>query len=394
MTIEVMRYIGFFRLRTKMIARKQFRVSFLSPFRESEVDLAGDVKHTPYKKFFLALFRCEDWGSFEETIAGETPGRPLLLLLGVFFLITDQEFLVNLACTVFSIIGITNTPLAYAGHVGIHMVDTNRNLQSVLLAVTTNGKELLVTTAFGIYISYVFAIWAFWNLQAHFDDGDGNRRCETLSQCTIITLNGGLRSGDAGAQLIDAEWPCEGDVCEGHTKEVLIWEFLFACIFVIIMLNVIFGIILDSFAQLREGIIETRDKIQNFCFICGFPASPNFDRVEGGFHHHIKKEHNMWNYLFFMIHLGTKEEDDYTGPESFVKSRMDENEADWIPTGKAIALQDLMEKEDAEQRHLIETIDKNLQMSEELAASLETMQREMNAGLTKLLNPDSDTAGT
>ena len=66
--------------------------------------------------------------------------------------------------------------------------------------------------------------------------------------------------------------------------------------------------------------------IQNFCFICGFPSSPNFERVEGGFHQHIKDEHNMWNYLFFMIHLSNKDEDDYTGPESYVKEKLDQTE--------------------------------------------------------------------
>lgn len=36
------------------------------------------------------------------------------------------------------------------------------------------------------------------------------------------------------------------------------------------------------------------------------------------FEEHIKYEHNMWNYLYFIVLVRVKNKTDYTGPESYV----------------------------------------------------------------------------
>ena len=48
-----------------------------------------------------------------------------------------------------------------------------------------------------------------------------------------------------------------------------------------------------------------------------------FDRyTEGGFTQHVKGSHNIWQYLYFMVHLSHKMEDEYTGQESYVSSKL------------------------------------------------------------------------
>lgn len=56
------------------------------------------------------------------------------------------------------------------------------------------------------------------------------------------------------------------------------------------------------------------------------------------FEEHIKLEHNIWNYLYFIVLVREKNKTDYTGPESYVahmikvtkkpKLQMQPNEAD------------------------------------------------------------------
>ena len=93
----------------------------------------------------------------------------------------------------------------------------------------------------------------------------------------------------------------------------LTYDFMFFVIVVIILLNIVFGIILDTFAQLRSE----RERIQNDmvtrCFICGLQATMLDRYTQGGFAAHIKETHNVWNYFFFTYHLEQKPEDDYTG---------------------------------------------------------------------------------
>lgn len=53
------------------------------------------------------------------------------------------------------------------------------------------------------------------------------------------------------------------------------------------------------------------------------PASPGlerdkFDNKTVSFEEHIKFEHNMWNYLYFIVLVRVKNKTDYTGPESYV----------------------------------------------------------------------------
>lgn len=54
------------------------------------------------------------------------------------------------------------------------------------------------------------------------------------------------------------------------------------------------------------------------------PSAPSglerdkFDNKTVSFEEHIKFEHNMWNYLYFIVLVRVKNKTDYTGPESYV----------------------------------------------------------------------------
>ena len=43
-----------------------------------------------------------------------------------------------------------------------------------------------------------------------------------------------------------------------------------------------------------------------------------FENKEVTFEEHIAKEHSLWHYLYFIVHIKTKESTEFTGPESYV----------------------------------------------------------------------------
>lgn len=43
-----------------------------------------------------------------------------------------------------------------------------------------------------------------------------------------------------------------------------------------------------------------------------------FDNKSVSFEEHIKLQHNMWHYLFFIVLLKVKDPTEFTGPESYV----------------------------------------------------------------------------
>jgi inositol 1,4,5-triphosphate receptor type 1/inositol 1,4,5-triphosphate receptor type 3 len=112
----------------------------------------------------------------------------------------------------------------------------------------------------------------------------------------------------------------------------------------IIMLNIVGGIIIDTFSSLREEEnAKNEDKLDK-CFICGnlqyihhytYHFRTTFERSQSGFQQHIKMNHYMWNYLFFIAYLQNKDETEFSGTESFVFSKLEEDDLCWIPFNQA-----------------------------------------------------------
>ena len=52
--------------------------------------------------------------------------------------------------------------------------------------------------------------------------------------------------------------------------------------------------------------------------MCAGLERDKFDNKTVTFEEHIKEEHNMWHYLFFVVLVKVKDSTEYTGPESYV----------------------------------------------------------------------------
>ena len=47
------------------------------------------------------------------------------------------------------------------------------------------------------------------------------------------------------------------------------------------------------------------------------------DPTSGGFNSHIRINHYMWNYLYYIAYLNWKNAEDYTGIESYISERIE-----------------------------------------------------------------------
>ena len=72
----------------------------------------------------------------------------------------------------------------------------------------------------------------------------------------------------------------------------------------ILSLTILTGIIIDSFAVLREEDEHNSYDIENKCFICGEDRNI-LDKKDPkrGFAYHIKHVHKTWDYLYFIAYL-------------------------------------------------------------------------------------------
>ncbi|XP_030229733.1 inositol 1,4,5-trisphosphate receptor type 1 isoform X7 [Gadus morhua] len=201
---------------------------------------------------------------------------------------------------------------------------------------------------------------------------DKERVCDSLIMCIVTVLSHGLRSGGG-----------VGDVLRKPSKEEplfaarVIYDLLFFFMVIIIVLNLIFGVIIDTFADLRSEKQKKEEVLKTTCFICGLERD-KFDNKTVTFEEHIKVEHNMWHYLFFIVLVKVKDSTEYTGPESYVAEMIRDHNLDWFPRMRAMSL--VSSDADGEQneiRNLQEKLESTMKLVTNLSGQLTELKEQM-----------------
>jgi len=226
------------------------------------------------------------------------------------------------------------------------------DLQNVFRSVTEHGRSIMVTAFFGGIVTYFFSILALLTLQTEgdrtfYNEDDDVDFCQNLLQCTANVMTVGLRKSDIGEIMNDRR----GE--DPLFAWQLIYSFLFWALIIIILLNIIFGIIIDTFGELRTAHLAIKQNMENTCFIC---RSDRFilDVKGGGFNKHVKHEHNMWHYLFMIIHIREKDPNEHNGWEGYVASMLAKEDLSFFPQLDAISLAEFKAREREEHRRQVE----------------------------------------
>ncbi|XP_068181041.1 inositol 1,4,5-trisphosphate-gated calcium channel ITPR3 isoform X4 [Antennarius striatus] len=296
-------------------------------------------------------------------------------IMGYKAMVMDMEFLYHLAYVLTSTLGLFVHELFYSILL-FDLIYREETLFNVIKSVTRNGRSILLTALLALILVYLFSIVGFLCLKEDFimevdmlpqiaagpqqneaaqdflnscsadgvsctaettaiaeeEELNSERACDTLLMCIVTVLNHGLRNGGG-----------VGDVLRKPSKNEplfparVIYDLLFYFIVIIIVLNLIFGVIIDTFADLRSEKQKKEEILKTTCFICGLERD-KFDNKTVSFEEHIKLEHNIWNYLYFIVLVREKNKTDYTGPESYVAHMIKNNNLDWFPRMQAMSL--------------------------------------------------------
>ncbi|XP_070192864.1 inositol 1,4,5-trisphosphate-gated calcium channel ITPR1-like isoform X2 [Littorina saxatilis] len=202
---------------------------------------------------------------------------------------------------------------------------------------------------------------------------DNQRACDSLIMCIITTLNQGLRNGGGIGDVLR-----KPSLNEPLYVARVIYDLLFFFIVIIIVLNLIFGVIIDTFADLRSEKQQKDEILRNSCFVCGLERE-KFDNRSVSFEEHIKSEHNMWHYLFFIVLVNVKDSTEFTGPESYVHSMIKDRNLDWFPRMRAMSLTaEESEGEQNELRNLQVQLDSTNRLVQTLSSQLMELKEQMN----------------
>uniref|UniRef100_A0A8C6YDS5 Inositol 1,4,5-trisphosphate receptor n=1 Tax=Naja naja TaxID=35670 RepID=A0A8C6YDS5_NAJNA len=335
-------------------------------------------------------------------------------------MILDVEFLYHLLYLLICAMGLFVHEFFYSLLL-FDLVYREETLLNVIKSVTRNGRSIILTAVLALILVYLFSIVGYLFFKDDFilevdklpnetllpglylileflysnvckiEDGencssvipstelaseeseeDKEHTCETLLMCIVTVLSHGLRSGGG-----------VGDVLRKPSKEEplfaarVIYDLLFFFMVIIIVLNLIFGVIIDTFADLRSEKQKKEEILKTTCFICGLERD-KFDNKTVTFEEHIKEEHNMWHYLCFIVLVKVKDSTEYTGPESYVAEMIKERNLDWFPRMRAMSLVSSdSEGEQNELRNLQEKLDSTMKLVSNLSSQLTELKDQM-----------------
>ncbi|CAB1422671.1 unnamed protein product [Pleuronectes platessa] len=338
-------------------------------------------------------------------------------------MIMDVEFLYHLLYLIICSLGVFVHVFFYSLLL-FDLVYREETLLNVIKSVTRNGRSIVLTAVLALILVYLFSIvgYIFFkddfilavdripnktlehgaSMVGEFFSGgacqkenrencsepmvdapiaiqpsavvieDKERSCDSLLMCIVTVLSHGLRSGGG-----------VGDVLRKPSKEEplfaarVIYDLLFFFMVIIIVLNLIFGVIIDTFADLRSEKQKKEEILKTTCFICGLERD-KFDNKTVTFEEHIKVEHNMWHYLFFIVLVKVKDSTEYTGPESYVAEMMRDHNLDWFPRMRAMSL--VSSDADGEQneiRNLQEKLETTMKLVSNLSGQLTELKEQM-----------------
>ncbi|XP_038421720.1 inositol 1,4,5-trisphosphate receptor type 1 isoform X5 [Canis lupus familiaris] len=339
-------------------------------------------------------------------------------------MVLDVEFLYHLLYLLICAMGLFVHEFFYSLLL-FDLVYREETLLNVIKSVTRNGRSIILTAVLALILVYLFSIVGYLFFKDDFilevdrlpnetalpeageslasqflysdvcrvetgencsspapkeelvlaeeTEQDKEHTCETLLMCIVTVLSHGLRSGGG-----------VGDVLRKPSKEEplfaarVIYDLLFFFMVIIIVLNLIFGVIIDTFADLRSEKQKKEEILKTTCFICGLERD-KFDNKTVTFEEHIKEEHNMWHYLCFIVLVKVKDSTEYTGPESYVAEMIKERNLDWFPRMRAMSLVSSdSEGEQNELRNLQEKLESTMKLVTNLSGQLSELKDQMS----------------
>uniref|UniRef100_A0A8C9X603 Ryanodine receptor 3 n=1 Tax=Sander lucioperca TaxID=283035 RepID=A0A8C9X603_SANLU len=242
--------------------------------------------------------------------------------------LTDNYFLYLIWYATMSVFGHFNN-FFFAAHL-LDIAMGFKTLRTILSSVTHNGKQLVLTVGLLAVVVYLYTVVAFNFFRKFYnkseDEDEPDMKCDDMMTCYLFHMYVGVRAGGGiGDELEDPA----GDPYELYR---ILFDITFFFFVIVILLAIIQGLIIDAFGELRDQQEQVKEDMETKCFICGI-GNDYFDRTPHGFETHTLQEHNLANYLFFLMYLINKDETEHTGQESYVWKMYQERCWDFFPTG-------------------------------------------------------------
>lgn len=160
-----------------------------------------------------------------------------------------QNFFIHLIA---SLLGVFVSPVFHTLHL-LLLINISETARYVVRASVAHLDQLVATLILAVFLIYSFSM-----LNADYFSGSFSEEaidiCQTLRSCTVYILNMGFRNGGGIGDSMKL-YPFGG---KAVLKTLL--DLMFFFLVNVVSLNIIFGIIIDTFGELRDSA-ENRGKV-------------------------------------------------------------------------------------------------------------------------------------
>jgi len=154
-----------------------------------------------------------------------------------------------------------------------------------------------------------------------------------LITCFIFQFNESTRAGGGiGDYLSIKSWD--------HIEIFLMRWFLDLVYFysvILLLLNMINGIIVSTFSSLRQESEKEQEDVKNRCYICSIQKD-EFVKRNLSFLKHIKNEHNVKDYINFILFLKLSNDKDLDAIQGQIKELINDRDINVFPIFRSKAL--------------------------------------------------------
>ena len=210
-------------------------------------------------------------------------------------------------------------------------------LTNIFKSFIAKISTFLSCLAFSYLIIYVFNYISIFYIGKDFNFGNimeyksksfiHEPYCHSSIQCFLVLISYGTRSGGGIGDVLPVM---------SYKKSFnsfiarFFYDMTFYILIIMIMGNVTFGLIVDTFSSLRDETYKYQFDKKNICFICQLSRDGCLlKKID--YETHIKKNHNLWSYIDFLCYLHLYNANDFSRVENLVWEKLLIKDFDWLP---------------------------------------------------------------
>jgi hypothetical protein len=296
-------------------------------------------------KFYISKYR------FEVLVGKRKLGKglslPQLIKLNVFdsFIFNEEIYLLILNIIIALIALFSRYGIFLYSIQLLTIVKFVSTIKEIVIAFKLRFIQLISMIGFLLILIFFYSNIGFFFLYSEFEvDGDLGKQiniCNTLLECVITYFNEGVRSSGGIGDILSMK----------SYDSSLFWlrwstDMIFYITVSLLLLNMVNGVIVSTFSQIREENQEKEEDIKNKCYICNINRV-EFEKRKVLFDYHQNFEHNSVIYIKFLIHLKLISPKDLDADQSFIISCLQNRDVCCFPVKRSMSIGSIDDEEDA-----------------------------------------------